>query len=365
MKLLDRYVTREYLLILAYCLLGFVFLTVIADLFDKFTRLIQAEVGWLLILRYYGSFLAGNLETILPASLLLATLYTLWTFARHGELTAMRASGVCLYRVMVPFAAVGLVASVTAGVVKETVGPQAAAWAKELARNKFQWTAEHVYLRVHHYQARDRRLWQVGALRPGHPVRLEEVIVTQERPDGSTVARWTAQRAEWLDGEWWFFDVRRQDYTETGNPIGSPKPVPGSEAGVTLPGLREKPMDFLSEVLPWDQLSVRAMRRYLRNHPDLSRAVRAQRLTDLHQRLATPWACLVVTLFGVPVAARTARQGVLVGIFVTLACFFAFYGIGQAGVFLAKRQTIPPWLGGWLSHVTFLATGGALLPRLR
>ena len=251
-------------------------------------------------------------------------------------------------------------------VVKEYVVPDAGRWAMQLADNKFKPPKAQVYQNVNFFNASGRRLWQIPEIDlGGRTATLRSVSVTQERPDGSLAEKMFAVRADYLDGQWWFFDAQRLLYTLDGNPIGEMKPIPGSDRGIEMRGMNERPADFANEVLNWQLLSVRAMERYLRSHPALSVESRTQRQVDMRRRQAMPWACLVVTLFAIPAGARNARQSVIIGVLMTIACFFAFYLFLEVGVLLAKRQLLEPWLGAWFSNFAFFAAGVGMLIRIR
>jgi lipopolysaccharide export system permease protein len=365
MKLIDKYLLREYLTALAYCLAAFTIVQVVYDLFYHFSKIMAAGITFAQAIRYYLCYLMQTIEYVIPASILLGTLYTLWQMTRHGELTAMRASGISFIRLMVPFLAVGIVFSLLTTALKETVGPDAGLWAVEFAENGFKEPEHRIYHNQAHYNTVDHRVWIIEELDIKHPRHLKGVKVTQERADGGLAREWYAQRAEWLDGQWWFFGVRIQNYNWQGNPIGNPYEVPGSEAGMAMPFTTETPAHFVNEVKDWQFLSAHEMVEYLQSHPQLSRASVYQKRADLHLRLAMPWACIIVTLFGIPAGARSAREGVVKGVLFSILCFFVFYAMTQVGIFLGKRQLVWPWLGAWLANIVFLATGVRMLVRMR
>jgi lipopolysaccharide export LptBFGC system permease protein LptF len=85
----------------------------------------------------------------------------------------------------------------------------------------------------------------------------------------------------------------------------------------------------------------------------------------MHRRLATPWACLIVTFFAVPAGTRTARHSTLSGIFMALAAFVLYYMLLGIGSWLGMRGIVWPWLGAWLSNITFVVSGTIMTIRLR
>ena len=72
--------------------------------------------------------------------------------------------------------------------------------------------------------------------------------IIEETPKRARVREILARRAEWMDGEWWFFDATTQEFNEEGGPRGSRIPIPGSRMGVALPGITERPGDFVNEI---------------------------------------------------------------------------------------------------------------------
>ena len=366
MKLMDKYLLREYLVHVAYCLILFFMIYVIFDLFGHLTGFLDAKTPLYTVCYYYLCVMIPTLEYLVPASLLLATLYTLWTLTRNNEFTAMRASGISLFRIMMPFLGVGVVFTLITAGIKESVGPRAGQWARDFAASKFSESTEGTYREVAYYSKITRRQWVIGELDPRFPERLLDVKVKQERPDGTTAEEITAKKAEWVNGQWWFSAVSIQKYDRFDNPVGGSKAKePKSSVPRPMGYLTERPSDFLNEVRPPEFLTSLELARFIVSHKDLSPRTKAQKRFDLHSRLAMPWACVIVTLFGIPAGAKGGRQSALTGIFLAMAFFFGFYALMHIGMFLGKREIVAPWLGAWLSNIVFLAAGILMMFRLK
>src|SRR5260221_14299848 len=99
MRLLDRYLLRELLTPLGYCLGGILIFWISFDLYSELSEFQKNRLTGADILQYYVVQLPEMLVfPLLPVVLLLALLYALTNHARHNELTAMRAAGVSLWR---------------------------------------------------------------------------------------------------------------------------------------------------------------------------------------------------------------------------------------------------------------------------
>src|SRR3954466_12148532 len=126
MRLLDRFLLRELVIPLSYCLGGFLMFWITFQLFQedmaKFHRLHLLGSD---IVEYYLVLLPEMLVTTFPFALLLALLYALTNHARHHEITAMRAAGISLWRICIPYFAVGFVFSLLSFWLNEKFAPTA------------------------------------------------------------------------------------------------------------------------------------------------------------------------------------------------------------------------------------------------
>ena len=111
MRLHDRYLFRELLTPLAFCLVGFLIFWISFFLFTQMETIQEKHMDLRDTMAYCALSLPGTLVLLLPILLLLAMLYTLTQHARHNELTALRAAGVSLMRLCAPYFAVGLLAT--------------------------------------------------------------------------------------------------------------------------------------------------------------------------------------------------------------------------------------------------------------
>jgi len=371
MKIVDRHLLRSLLVPLCYCMITFTMLFVIWDLFEDLSKFLDARTPPGKIALYYLALLLPTLEYLLPVSLLLATLYATWQLTRNSELMAMRASGVSLYRIMLPFLLVGILATIATSVIKETVTSRALTWTSEFKGRRFREERRRTPINLVCYNNEGRRLWFVDRYRIGSPHVMSGVKITQEREDGSRIHDLIAGKAEWLDGSWWLYNLYVQHYDGKDNPVGAPVParplplLPGARSVLEMPQLNERPARFLCEAKNWEFLTTWEMIQYLQRSHNLSEATIEQKTYDIHNRLALPWACIVVTLFGIPAGAVTGRQNALRGIFTAVAFFFGYYALSQVGLFLGKTGLIVPWLGAWISNILFATTGTIMIARMR
>lgn len=377
MRLLDRYLLREFLIPLGYCLCGFLTLWIFFDLFAEMNEFQSRKMLARDIVEFYLVSMPAILAVILPITVLLALLYTLTNHSRNHEITAIRAAGISLWRLCTPYLAVGLLASVALFALNELVVPDSSEAgdrikirrepkpAGSLAPNqvsKFGFT-----------NSRDGdRKWLIGIYNTDS-AEMNDVHVIWKLPDGSS--RWVkADRAVRSNDEWKFFNV--QEYNEP--PESRALLVPIMQTNVMVfPEFTETPEEIKSEIkisgadrpqrsgtgLKLPELSIREILSYLSLHPQPQR--QNELYTRLYGRLAAPWTCLVAVLIAIPFGAGGGRRNVFVGVASSIAICLFYYFLQPLCLTFGSAGYLPPWLAAWLPNLVFGLAGLWMTARVR
>lgn len=375
MRLLDRYLLRELLVPLGFCLVGFFIFWIAFDLFSELEDFREKGVGPGLIVYYYALMSPTLLKIVLPMGLLLAMLYTLAQHARHHEIVAIRAAGLSLWRICLPYFAVGVVASLTLFVLNEQWAPQ---WAEraDAIRSAGESVGEpgegrFMASNLGFQNNRDGHTWMIERydLRTGDMYRPQ---VHWYGEDGFLRSLY-AERGWFSNGVWHF---RQAGEYKQG--------VPGSQAmqpvritnHLVMPELAETPEQIRSEVWVSERLSdlrgtkeadvpLSVVLDYLRLHPNPDERVAPWIRTMFHSRLAAPWTCLVVVLIAVPFAGATVRKDMFVGVASSIGICFAYFVLERLCIALGVGGHLPPVVAAWLPNAVFSATAIALMLRIR
>jgi lipopolysaccharide export system permease protein len=86
-------------------------------------------------------------------------------------------------------------------------------------------------------------------------------------------------------------------------------------------------------------------------------------LVEFHKKLAIPFACLVFTLIGVPMAVTTSRSGKSVSISLALGVFLLYYLCLVGGEKMSDRGLLDPAIAMWSGNLILLALGIPLFLR--
>jgi lipopolysaccharide export system permease protein len=375
-RLLDRYLLRELLIPLGYCLSGFVLLIIFFDLFAQLNHFQSVKLRAGDIAEYYLVSLPSTLALVLPMALLLALLYTLTNHARHHELTAIRAAGISLWRLCLPYFAVGAVSSVALFVLNEMVVPDSTeSGEKIMARRVPRPPGSPGPNQVRNLgfdNAGEGRRWQIG-LYNTETGEMNGINVRWTLSDGSS--RWLqAQHGVRANGVWIFHNVLEFKEQPGTNSLLAPSLRTNVLA---FPEFSETPDEIKSEIklassfaipnkgLNQSDIPISELLNYLHFHPHPPPAEARRLYTRLHERLAAPWTCLVVVLIAVPFGAGSGRRNVFVGVASSVLICVTFYILRELCVWLATVGWMSPLVGAWLPNCAFGLAGMWMTARVR
>jgi lipopolysaccharide export system permease protein len=375
MRLLDRYLLRELLVPLGYCLCGFMLLWITSDLFLKLGEFQRRGLAARDIGEYYLVSLPEFLVLVLPIALLLAMLYALTNHARHQEITAIRAAGVSLWRLSLPYFGVGLLASLALFATNEFWVPQSVERAEAISKRHQAWDprapGRNECRNLRFESTRDGRHW--GADRYNFLTGDMFGVWVHPAERGSSQP-WVlqAEAARRVDGVWTFYNARvLKESADTNMP-----PVQTLLTNVlAVPEFKETPEEINSEIKISESRSMGAAKKadvpikdllnYMRLHSRLSHSDRAWLETKLAGRLAAPWTCLVVVFIAIPFGAAGGRRNVFVGVASSIVICFVYFVLQQLGLALGTSGRVTPWLAAWFPNLSFGLTGLLMTARVR
>ena len=375
MRLLDRYLIREWLFPFLICLIGFMVLWIAFDLIeelDEFAGLGVAEIA-----RYYWVTLPGNFFVVVPVALLLSLMYSINQHSRHHEFIAIRNAGVGMFRMSAPYLLVGLLLSagmywsnekwLPSGLRQGEIIKSTRAEGGENALGP-EWISD-----VKFRNDEARRSWQIPRFnRATGEMRSEgnnPVIISWKWDDEQPKREIMAASGRWENAGWTFQEVR--DYKPT-------EGFPEAHAITWHKTLRlgefdETPMQIEGELKIAPLFDKRAHKRwsvslaeidsYRRIHPNIAPEKKAILNAQYQARLAEPLTCLVVVLIAIPFAAPSGRRNAAVGVAAGIIACLAFFMVQQFA--MAVVGQLSPHLAAWTPHALFGGISAWQITRVR
>jgi LPS export ABC transporter permease LptG len=357
LRQLDRYVLESWIRIFVLTALGFPLVSILINLTDNLNRLLDRGLNVKQVAISYIYSIPENAFLVMPAAVLFATVFTVVTMGRYSELTAAKAGGQSFHRIMRPLFIAAGVASVLAFVVGE-LAPGATARELEIqkarqvrpSRTRFNFVYRGDAGWVYTNRSLDvstRQLKQLMFERQGTGLSYPGLVVTA---DSAT-----------YDNHLKTWRLRR----------GASRIIagPGQQATFTfnsmrLRALKQSPSDLLAESKAPDEMRYAELARYVdalkRSGNDANKLVVDQAL-----KLALPVTCLIIALFGAPLAVTSPRAGTAFGVAISLGTTVIFLLVTQLTKAVGSSGLIDPMVAAWFPNVVFLFAGLVLLAKVR
>lgn len=363
--LLDDYVMREYTTNFALILSSFSALFLIFTFFELTGDIIRNRTPLVTVGDYLINLIPFILYNVTPLCALVAVLVTFSALSRSSEITAMKASGVSLYRIVTPVLVTTLLIAGCLFAFDELYLP-AANRRQEALRNVIKDKPAQTFLRP------DRK-WISGQSGPsGSPTRIfyyqffdatKNVFanLTVFEFDPATFAlkrRIFASSAHWNErvGQWVF--EKGWDRSFAGDTIASYKTF----TVTTFADIHEQPSYFVKEDRPAQEMNYNELSRYI---SDLNQSgFDTKRLTvQLNRKLSYPLITLVMAILAIPFALSMGKRGSLAGIATAIGLAVAYWVVDGLFQAMGNVNTLPAVLSAWSPDLLFGIAGTYLLLR--
>jgi len=317
-------------------------------------------VSVILLAEYLLNLSPSLIYLMAPMSVLLAVLITFGLMEKSSELTAMKATGISIYRATLPV--IVLAGGFAGGLfIFDQVYIPHTNQRQEVLRNQIKGKPPQTYLQaerkwifgesnqIYYYQAFDPDTDRFGGISVFEFDPATFQLTRRIHADG---AHWEPRLKKWVFENGWVrtlngasiqeyrtFDVR------TFNELG------------------EDPSYFKKEVRLSSEMDYKELRNYIQ---DLQQSgfdtVRLK--VQLQKKLAFPLITLVMTILAIPFSARGRRGGALAGVATALGIAIVYWV--TAGIFeaMGNANQLPALLAAWAPDFIFALAGGYLLLRV-
>jgi lipopolysaccharide export system permease protein len=367
--LTDRYVLREFLLAFAYCLLAFVLMQVVFDMFQSLRVFLDCGSSTRTIVSYYFMILPGAVAEALPPAIFFGLMFALVTMSKNNELNAMRAAGQSLLRSCLTVMVASLLLGAGLFAVKEVLVPTSVERAAELLdrqrlalqtdRGAITEADTFTMSNLTYVNHREGRQWLFRVFNV--KTQSGENVDLQCQSRGQPEQAVNAGFAYWVGDHWLFQDVKVITYP--------PENAPGANIVQKFfprwedPAINDTPEDMIlfSKKEP-EYMSIQQVRRYLQLHPkeELSKF-----RVCLQQRYAAPWSCVVACLMAMPLGAGTSRRSALAGVASAMGRLVLYAALVYVGGRFGRSGRLDPIVAVWLANGIFTVVGSVMMWRMR
>jgi len=359
---LDKYFIRQFWSILGISVLGFVSIFVIVDLIENLDRFMDNKVPAKVVFQYYLYTLPWFVSIGLPMSMLISTVFSLGSMVKRNEWTAMKASGISLYRITMPLLLSGIFMSAGSFVLDNKLVAYGNEkrfeidrdYVKRKSRHKLKNTLKNIFLQKNVTTHISLSKYYIKNSK-GIDLTLVDLgqSTIRKRIDAKSIV-WNADSSKWT-----LTDYSIREFNEQG--IETHVAIGSSDTLLTLGFFPEeiqqqarKPdeLDYYKLTERIDQLK--------ENGVDTLRWEVTRYL-----KVSFAFTNLIVVLFGIPLVILKEKNSLSFGAGASVFVIFGYYAFIKFGQSLGFKGILEPILSAWLGNILFLIGGIILLWRAK
>lgn len=320
---------------------------------EKLDEFMDNKLSLQEIARYYLMSIPSTCLVTSPISALLSSILVSGKLSFSSELPAIRSAGVSMRQLLSPF--------LTGGTLILTMNLVNAFWIAPAAFTGTHFFEQHYFSKKSsqpkenrniHFLESNNRIVSIGNLDPYHSklqgISIEEFIGSRlrSRIDADSMhydpihKTWVMQNASTR-----FFYSNREDFC-----FIQVKPVQLALSPHTLEELNLQP----------DEMNISRHYRYLSEKRKAGFTGLERSMVKFHNKIATPFASLIIILMGVPLSTKKKRGGIASEIAITLFVGFLYLGVQKTSTMAGYQGIINPMLAAWLPNLLFMVIGYAI-----
>jgi lipopolysaccharide export system permease protein len=352
-KLIDRYILKQFLS--TYVFVVFLLLAVITviDLTEKTDKYARANLSFWQILDYYGNFLPWVAGLITPITIFIATVFVTARLAGRTEIIAMLSSGMSFRRLMLPYLVGALLVASASFWLNGWIIPNSnklrVAFELEYLKSKTSSTYRNIHMQV----APNTFLYiqsYNNATDRGYNITLERFknrkLIEKLSADRM---QWDTVKNKWTLQDWNIVRVNNifeEDTTSTH--------LTFREKGISLDTvLSIHPSEFDNDYRKFDGLTITELNRYIKTLKARGSAGIASYEVEKYTRYASPFSIFILTFMGVIVSSRKSRGGTGFQIALGFALSFIFILFFMMFRSFAEAGALPPAISVWIPAISF------------
>ena len=358
MRILDRYILKEFLKFVGITSISFIVLFLIVDLFGRIKNFSINQATAAQIASYLIFSIPMIISYILPPAVLLSTLLTYSSLSKFSEVTAMKANGISIYRIAVPPLIFTIFLSISLFFFNELIAPAAEQRKENVLHAEIEKQKASGFFKKHEiWYLGDNAIYNFKIFFANKDI-LKGITLNYLNPDFTLKARIDADTGEWKNNQWVFYNVLSTHFDKNNMPVLERS----KELIINIP---EKPNDFKIIQKDAENMGYFELRKYVNKIQSDGYDVQLY-LVALQGKIAVPFVTIILVIIGVSFSLRLERSGgVMQSIGVGIVIGFSYFVFHAFGMTLGRSGMLPALLAAWAANIIFSVAAALLFYRVR
>ncbi|MDP3790332.1 MAG: LptF/LptG family permease [Candidatus Omnitrophota bacterium] len=358
MRILRDYILKEFLHSFLLSLVVFTFAFLIGNIIQIANLVINKGVSIVAVCKLLFFMTPWLLSFTFPMASITSVILTFGRFSSDGELTAMRASGVSLYRIALPVLMLGALISSSTFILNDQISSNASYASRRIVkeigiRSPAAYLEAGTFIRgfenyvIFIYEVKGNKFKNIRIYQPqeGKPTRT----IVAESGEIDTFPEKNLLELRLFNGT-------------------SEEPAPTDPDNFYKMNFKSYYMTVdLSKVMKQENIEKKAREMTMRElRAEVAKSVSqnidpAPLFVEMYKKINMSIASFVLILIGIPLGIRAHRSEKSIGFGISLILFAMYWGLFLGGIALSLKGVLPPWAGVSLPNIVFFVAGAAIL----
>ena len=357
MRILDKYLLKEFLRFFAITSLSFIMLFLVVDFFEKIRMFISNKASIVQITSYFIYSIPMIISNILPPATLLTTLMTFGSLSKFNEITAMKANGINIYRITLPLIICAVLLSVFLFFFSELITPISMQKAKHIVKIEVQKQKPLGFFKKNEIWYRGENAIYNFKMFDVDKNILHGITINYLNPDFTLVERIDAKSAEWKNDKWYFHNLLITRFDSNNFPVIERS----KEKIINIP---EKPGNFKVMQKDAESMGYFELKRYVKKIRSEGYDINRY-LVDLYGKVAYPLVIVILIFIAVPFSLRLERSGgVMQSIGIGIVIGFSYWIVHAFSMSLGRSEILPAFIAAWAANIVFGIAAAFLLYKI-
>ncbi len=391
MNIFHRYILREHVAPFMFAFFTIMFVLILKLMLELIDMLISKDVEIFIMAKLLAYNLAWMAALVVPMSVLVATVMAFGRMSASGEITAMKAAGISMYRVVSPVLLLSILLTICMVWFNNTVLPEANHRARSLNAA--------VFLKKPMLSLKNREGQFISDRNLPFTFKVNEIDKETEEMKGVTLINdrerdfhtiIIAEKGEFLPGSGRLtllltngeihqkYSDRTERYIRSKFEgftyvikdlnFGLDTSMESSRTDRTMTSemMRIRIAKLKEQIDSWDNRKQKLLKQETVNAAQMKSLEEqikswkhqiAAYLVEIHKKNSIPVAAIIFVLIGSSLGMLVRRSGASIGIGMSIGFFMLYYMFLIGGESVGDRMLIEPWLAMWLPNIVLGAAG--------
>ncbi len=359
MKIIDKYLIKQFIQTILFGLLAFTIIFIVIDAMENLDDFIDQNVPAMQIIHYYIVFSPEIIKLMTPVGVLFAALFTAGKAANLSELTAIKASGVSLFRFMLPFIITTILISAFSVYFSGYVVPMA---------NKTKLNIEQQYLKKNlsftgsniYFQDSKSRIVSISFF-DVNTNNANRISIQDFNPND--LKKMTAR----IDAVSLSYDTLKNIWIAN---HGTKRIFYGNKQSaeyfskLELKDLNFSPADLLKKQTRPSEMNLAELGDLIQSQKSAGNDPTSTQI-EFHSRIAFALTSVIVVLFGLPISTNKRKGGLASQVGLNILVTFLYLVFMKVSQAFGKNGSLNPVITAWFANFIFMIAAAVNLWRAR